>query len=239
MIYKNIKKLKVTPTSRLVFSKVYPGYTAHTLEQNEEAIDYRFSKKYNLDKDRSSIIIKQDMDIIGKRGETLVDYAFAKGFSLPNTLNILYSQLSMSDDVEEMFQNFTFSELALARDLFSELENIYLRRVEDAEMSLFCEKEEKDQRLATYFGFLEYFSQIALGVRLGKINFQDFSIYSLDSISNVSRFERSLIASDSSYLQSDINLRKKGQLGTSDVEIATIVQHPTSQYIYKNHTNWR
>ena len=40
MIYKNINKLKVTPTSRLVFSEVYPGYTSHTLEQNREAIDY-------------------------------------------------------------------------------------------------------------------------------------------------------------------------------------------------------
>ena len=66
-------------------------------------------------------IIKQDIDIIGTRGERLVDYAFSKGFSLPNTLNILYSQLTKSDDVEEMFQNLTFSELALARDLFSEL----------------------------------------------------------------------------------------------------------------------
>lgn len=239
MIYKNINKLKVTPTSRLVFSEVYPGYTSHTLEQNREAIDYWLLKKYNLDKNKSLEIIKQDIDIIGKRGERLVDYAFSKGFSLPNTLNILYSQLTKSDDVEEMFQNLTFSELALARDLFSELENVYLRRVGDAEISMFREKDEKDERLANYFGFLEYFSQIALGIRLGKIDFKDFSIYSLDSISDVSRFERSLIAPFDSYLQRDVDLRKKGQLGTSDIEVQTIKKHPTSQYIYQKHTKWR
>lgn len=151
----------------------------------------------------------------------------------------MYSQLTKSDDVEEMFQNLTFSELALARDLFSELENVYLRRVGDAEISMFREKDEKDERLANYFGFLEYFSQIALGIRLGKIDFKDFSIYSLDSISDVSRFERSLIAPFDSYLQRDVDLRKKGQLGTSDIEVQTIKKHPTSQYIYQKHTKWR
>lgn len=239
MIYKNINKLKVTPTSRLVFSEVYPGYTSYTLEQNRKAIDNRLSKKYNLDKDRSLEIIKQDKGIIGKRGERLFDYAFAKGFSLPNTLNILYSQLTKSDVVEEMFQNLTFSELALARDLFSELEKIYLRRVGDAEISMFREKEEKDERLANYFGFLEYFSQIALGIRLGKIDFKNVSVYSLDSIVDVGRFERALIAPLDSHLQRDVEHRKRGQFGTSDIEVQTIEKHPTSQYIYQNHTKWR
>lgn len=236
MIYKNIKKLKVTPTSRLVFSKVYPRYTAHTLEQNEEAIDYRFSKKYNLDKDRSSIIIKQDMDIIGKRGETLVDYAFAKGFSLPNTLDILYSQLSMSDDVEEMFQNLTFSELALARDLFFELEKIYNKRVEDAKMTFFGNKGKTDARLANYFGFLDYFSHIALGLRLGKNNFQDSSLYSLDSISGIGHYERKLVTPFDSRLQRDLYYKREGSFDTSDVDIHTIAQHQVSQYIYHRYT---
>ena len=214
-----MNKLKVTPTSRLIFSGVYPGYTAHTFEQNKEAIDDRLLKRYNLNKKQSLKIIKRDRNIIESRGEVLVDYAFAQGFSLPTTLDILYSQLSMSDDVDEMFQKLTFSELALARDLFSELEKIYNKRVDDADISIFREKEE---RLASYFGFLEYFSQIALGLRLGKINFQDFSIYSLDSISDISHFERFLIASNDSYLQRDVDLRKRGQLGTSDVEVQTI-----------------
>ena len=65
------------------------------------------------------------------------------------------------------------------------------------------------------------------------------SIFSLDSISDVSRFERSLIAPFDSYLQRDVDLRKKGQLGTSDIEVQTIKKHPTSQYIYQKHTKWR
>ena len=236
MIYKNINKLKTTPTSRLVFSEVYSGYTSHTLEQNRKAIDYRLLKRYNLDKNKSLEIIKQDKNIIEKRGDRLDDYAFAKGFSLPNTLNVLYSQLTMSDVVEEMFQNLTFSELALARDLFFELEKIYNKRVEDAKMTFFGNKGKTDARLANYFGFLDYFSHIALGLRLGKNNFQDSSLYSLDSISGIGHYERKLVTPFDSRLQRDLYYKREGSFDTSDVDIHTIAQHQVSQYIYHRYT---
>lgn len=139
------RELNKKSISELIF------YNIHNLntEANDiqTTINNRLLKSYKIDKDSTIKIIKQDKQIITKRGYKISDYAFSSVITYPRLIEIIsiYTKIYNSKDLFYITElnNLAFSELLRIQEAVSYLAKILKKG------------NEEEKRLSVYFNYMK------------------------------------------------------------------------------------